>query len=45
MEEREKMESIGNVMSDHLNVKIEFSCPDYEERRPAIGIRSNERTV
>lgn len=34
-----------DVMSDHLNIKIEFSCPDYEERRPAISIRSNERTV
>ncbi|MCM1090054.1 MAG: hypothetical protein NC413_04370 [Muribaculum sp.] len=30
-----------DVMSDHLNIKIEFSCPDYEERRPSIGIRSN----
>ena len=30
----ENAEVIGwDVMSDHLNVRIEFSCPDYEERR------------
>ena len=34
-----------DVMSDNLNIKVEFSCPDYEERRPAIGTRSNECTV
>lgn len=22
-----------DIMSDHLNIKIEFSCLDYEERR------------
>ncbi len=34
-----------DAMSDHLNVKVEFSCPDYEERRPSIGIRLHECTV
>lgn len=34
-----------DIMSDHLNIKIEFFCPDYEERRPTIGRRSNECTV
>lgn len=28
-----------DVMSEHMNIKIDISCPDYEERRPAIGIR------
>lgn len=34
-----------DIMSNHLNILIEFSCPDYEERRPAIGVRANECAV
>lgn len=28
-----------DFMSEHSNIKIGFSCLDYEERRPVIGIR------
>lgn len=28
-----------DAMSRHMNIEIDISCPDYEERRPTIGIR------